>query len=252
MRSQQPLTLSFFHLSRMSPKLDDLPPFPGIREEGLAFLKALRDEQNQVRDWFNERKHLYTDELRWPMRCLVADVLRKCSNHRTVALHGEPRKSVFRIYRDVRFSKNKRPYQTHVACKFTVDPNLSDGDGLVYVHVEPPDQSFIGAGVYAPPVKRLRPIRMRIVNDPSSWLDVIRRLDEAGYEPESHGDDLKGMPRGFADHRDHELADYLKWTSFLVTKKLDPASVRSPVLADEVVSFSEAAWPLLQFISDTT
>ena len=184
------------------------------------------------------------------MRCLVADVLRRCSNHPTVALHGDPRKSVFRIYRDVRFSKNKRPYQTHVACKFTMNSGLSEGDGLVYVHVEPPDGSFIAAGIYAPPVKRLRPIRVRIANDPSSWLDVVRRLEEAGLALESHGDDLKGMPRGFAEYRDHEMAEYLKWTSLLVSRKLDLNTIESPVLAGEVITFAEAAWPLLEFIAE--
>lgn len=234
----------------MATALNDLPPFPGIRDEGLAFLEALKDEKHQDRDWFNERKATYTDELRWPLRCLVADVVRKLDPDANVSLHGDPQKSVFRIYRDVRFSKNKRPYQTHVACKFTLDPRLEDGDGLVYVHVEPPANMFLAAGIYAPPVKRLRPIRERIVGSPALWTDVRARLIDAGLTPESHGDDLKGMPRGFAEYADHKLSEYLKWTSFLVMEKIPRTAVQSPRLADDVVSFSRRAWPLLAFIKE--
>lgn len=235
----------------MTTALNDLPPFPGIRSEGLDFLVALGDEKHQDRNWFNERKHLYTDELRWPMRCLVADVVRKLEGHSSVKLYGDPQKSVFRIYRDVRFSKNKRPYQTHVACKLTVNTSLQDEQGLVYVHVEPPDEFFVAAGIYAPPVKRLRPIRNRIVDEPFVWRDVVDQLERAGLMPQSHGDDLSGMPRGFAEHAGHEMAKYLKWTSFLAVEHFERNTVQSRELSDAVVSFSEKAWPLLRFIGET-
>lgn len=235
----------------MATALNDLPPYPGIRDRGLDFLEALQDDAHQHREWFNEHKMLYTDELRWPLRCLVADVVRKLEGNSTVSLHGDPKKSVFRIYRDVRFSNDKRPYQTHVACKLTVDPRLQDEDGLVYLHIEPPDNIFVAGGIYQPPVKRLRPIRMRIVNRPGLWRDVEARLIKAGLEPQSHGDDLKSMPRGFSDYRDHELAGYLKWTSFLVMERLPRNAVQSPQLSDDVASFAKRSWPLLQFISES-
>lgn len=235
----------------MAATFNELPPFPGIRDDGLDFLEELRSEAHQDRSWFNERKHLYTDELRWPMRCLVADVLRNLQNGQSSKLHGDPRKSVFRIYRDVRFSKNKRPYQNHVACKFTVDPGLGESDGLVYVHVEPPDSFFVAAGLYSPPVKRLRPLRHRIINEAAIWADVVAKLRQNKLSIQSHGDDLKGMPRGFAEYRDHEMADYLKWTSFLVNRDLDRASVQSPALTSAIIDFTEAAWPLLRFVSET-
>lgn len=234
----------------MATALNDLPPFPGIRDEGLDFLEALKDETHQDRDWFNERKLLYTDELRWPLRCLVADVIRRLDSDGHVALHGDPRKSVFRIYRDVRFSKDKRPYQTHVACKLTVDPAMQDDDGLIYLHIEPPENIFIAGGIYAPPVKRLRPIRNKIVGSPTLWKDVEARLIKDGLTPHSHGEDLTNMPRGFSDYADHEMADYLRWTSFLVTEQLPRSAVQSPSLSEDVVSFSRRAWPLLQFIRE--
>lgn len=235
----------------MATALDDLPPFPGIRDKGLEFLEDLKHDDHQDRDWFNERKLLYTDELRWPLRCLVADVIRKLEGDPTVTLHGDPKKSVFRIYRDIRFSKDKRPYQTHVSCKLTVDPKLQDDDGLVYLHIEPPENIFLAAGIYQPSVKRLRPIRRSIAEQPLLWRDVEARLKKEGLPPESHGDDLKSMPRGFADYSDHEMAPYMKWTSFLVTEYLPRSAVQTPTLADTVVSFSRRAWPLLQFIKES-
>ncbi len=234
----------------MSDKLGHLPPFPGIRQEGLDFLLQLKDEKHQDRSWFNARKHLYTDELHWPMHCLVADILRRSAAHPVVRLYGDPRKSVFRIYRDIRFSKNKHPYKTNVSCRFTVDPGLTERNGLVYVHIEPPEQSFVAAGIYVPSVKRLRPIRLRMIHEPAAWQSVLDRLDEAGLEPEGHGDDLKGMPQGFAEYRDSDVARYLKWTSLLVSRPLEAEQIRTPALSDAVMSFAEDAWPLLQFISE--
>lgn len=235
----------------MTPSLSELPPFPGLRDEGLHFLEALKQDENQNRDWFNKRKHLYTDELRWPLRCLVSDVIRRLERHPRVRLYGEPTKSVFRIYRDTRFSKDKSPYKRHVACRLTVDPSLDDGDGLLYVHIEAPDTYFVAAGIYAPPVKRLRPIRIRIANEPFVWTDVVRQLEDGGLTPQSHGDDLSGMPRGFADYKDDDIADYLRWTSFLVTENVDESAVRSPDFAEHVASFADRAWPLLAFIRET-
>ncbi|MEX0600792.1 MAG: DUF2461 domain-containing protein [Rhodothermales bacterium] len=235
----------------MATALNDLPPFPGIRDEGLDFLTELRKEEHQDRDWFNERKLLYTDELRWPLRCLVVDVVRSIESDARVTLHGDPRKSVFRIYRDVRFTNDKRPYQTHVACKWTVNADLQDEDGLVYLHIEPPENMFIAAGIYNPPVKRLRPLRNKLVESPSLWKDIEARLVKEGLTPTSHGDDLTNMPRGFAEHKDHELADLLKWTSLLVTEELPRSAVQSTSLTNDVLSFARRAWPLLQFIRDT-
>lgn len=235
----------------MATNLNELPPFPGIRDEGLQFLEDLSDDAHQDREWFNARKYLYTDELLWPMRCLVADVVRRLENGSPPRLYGDPQRSVFRIYRDVRFSKNKRPYQTHIACRFTVDPDLKEQNGLVYVHIEPSERSFVAAGIYMPSVKKLRPIRNRIVQNPSVWTDVVAELDRHGLAPSSDGDDLKSMPQGFSEYRDHELAPYLRWTSFLVRKDMDLNAVRSSALTDFIVDFAEESWPLLKFVSES-
>nr|WP_243665199.1 TIGR02453 family protein [Rhodothermus marinus] len=91
--------------------LYDFPPFPGFRPEALDFLRALK--QHNRRDWFRPRKAIYEDEVRWPMQCLVADVGRELIR-RGLPLRGDPEQGLFRIYRDTRFSKDKRPYKTHI------------------------------------------------------------------------------------------------------------------------------------------
>lgn len=229
------------------PSTKEYPPFPGIRPEGMAFLRALADPEHQDREWFEERKHLYTDELRWPLRCLVADVLRRVGREDAAYLYGDPRKSVFRIYRDMRFTNDKRPYQTHVACKFTPRSDLSEKDGVVYVHVEP-DNVFFAAGLYKAPAKRLLPIRKRMTDDPEGWEALLRQYESIGLRLEGDGDGLKGMPRGFSSHRDSDLAPYLKWTSLVAVESVSEECVQDPALASDVADFAWSARDLLTFI----
>ncbi len=239
--------------------METYPPFPGIPPEGLQLLIDLKDEQHQDRAWFKAHHAIYTDALRGPLRCLVADVLRQAAEHVGAGdahalppLTGDPRKSVYRIYRDVRFSTNKNPYQTHVACKFSPRADGSDVDGVVYVHIEPPDQSFLAAGLYQAAPKRLRPLRHRIAQTPAPFLALLDTLSERGLTLESHGGALTGMPQGFAAYADAPIAPYLRYKSFLVTRPLTKEDVTTPALTGKVLDFARDARPLLDFLRTTS
>ena len=183
---------------------DDLPPFPGFRAEGLQFLSDLA--RNNDRDWFKPRKQTFDDELQWPFRCLVADFARRAPAA-GLPLTGDPKRSLFRIYRDTRFSKNKRPYKTHVGAVLSRSGGRKD-PGALYVHVEP-GASFIAGGYWRPENDLLRRWRTRMAAQPARFLEMIETLEASGYAV-SVRESLKRMPRGFEAESESDLADWLR------------------------------------------
>jgi uncharacterized protein (TIGR02453 family) len=222
------------------------PPFPGFREEAFTFLRQLED--NNERDWFKPRKETYVDEVRGPLECLIADVARRL-HEAGLPLTGDPKKSRFRIYRDTRFSNDKRPYKTNVGCVFDRSGS-KDKNGVVYVHVEP-GASFLAGGFYQPEVKYLRPVRERIAQSPAVFFDLLKRMEERGLTVHSRDDTLTGMPRGFSQYKDdEELADVLRWKHYLVNRDVDDERLTTPAFAEDVVQMAEDAMPLLEFVWD--
>lgn len=226
--------------------LMEYPPFPGFRDEAFDFLRQL--DENNDRDWFKPRKETYVDELRGPLECLIADVARRMHDA-GLPLTGDPKKSRFRIYRDTRFSNDKRPYKTNVGCVFDRSGRKKK-NGVVYVHVEP-GNCFLAGGFYQPAVKYLRPVRERIASSPAVFFDLLKRMDKSGLPVHSRGDTLTGMPRGFSQHKDdEEVAEALRMKHYLVTREVDDEALRTPGFAEQVVEMGHDAMPLLEFVWD--
>ncbi|MEM1043522.1 MAG: DUF2461 domain-containing protein [Bacteroidota bacterium] len=221
--------------------LTDFPPFPGFRAEGLAFLRALK--QRNERDWFKPRKQTFDDELQWPMRCLVADFARRAPLH-GLPLTADPKRSLFRIYRDTRFSKNKQPYKTHVSAVLSRSGGRKD-PGSVYLHVEP-GASFIAGGYWRPETALVRRWRARMVADPGGFLEMTGAMEAAGL-PVSARESLKRMPRGFEAEPDSEIAEWLKAKSLIVQRAVRDDELGDPAFTDTVVETARAMLPLLAF-----
>lgn len=219
----------------------DFPPFPGFRPEALDFLRALK--QHNRREWFKPRKAIYEDEVRWPMQCLVADVGRELARL-GLPLRGDPEQGLFRIYRDTRFSKDKRPYKTHIGAVLSRTGSRRDL-GVVYIHVEP-GESFLGAGFWKPEATFLRRWRQKLVQESEAFLDIVRQLQAHGLLLETDTA-LKRMPRGFEEAARSPVAEYLCWNSFLVSQDVPDEAVRHPEFAQTVLRFAEIVLPLLEF-----
>jgi uncharacterized protein (TIGR02453 family) len=218
-----------------------LPPFPGFTDAGLQFLRYLKAHND--REWFTPRKAQFEDEVLDPARLLVADFSREAS-HRGLPLSGDPKRSIFRIYRDTRFSKDKRPYKTHVGMVLSRTGGRGE-EGVVYVHVEP-GESFIGSGFWQPETPLLRRFRERMASDPEGWLGVVEEVSEAGLsiEPE---DTLKRMPRGYESHAESPVAPWLKARSLLVTRPVADGELREPSFTETVLDVAEATLPFLAY-----
>ncbi len=219
------------------------PPFPGFRDEAFDFLCALAEHNERA--WFKARKDVYEDELKGPLECLIADAARRM-DAADLPLTGHPKRSRFRIYRDTRFSDDKRPYKTNLGAVFDRS-GAKKKPGVVYVHVEP-GQCFLAAGFYQPEVKYLRPVRSAIVNDPDRFERMLATMAERDLPVGPGRDTLTGMPRGFADYRDTPTADYLRWKNYLVRRDLPDDALQSPDFTEAVAAVARASQPLLRYV----
>ena len=217
------------------------PGFTGFGPGAFEFLDELAGIQS--RDWFEAHKGDYEREVKGPMQALVAE-LSEALAARKLPLRGDPKRAMFRIHRDVRFSKDKRPYKTNAGATLTRDGGKLS-PGLLYVHLDP-EGCFTAAGFYRPEPVALKALRQAVVKRRKTFDKVLAELDAAGLA--LGGDDvLKRAPRGFEDVDDAAVLEVIKHKSFIVRRTLSVAEVADAGLVDRVVDFAEAALPLLRF-----
>src|SRR2546423_3155246 len=182
---------------------------PRFTRDTLKFLRALK--RNNRREWFTAHRDDYERCVRLPM---VAVVERLANDFRAFApeLVASPRASMYRIYRDTRFSDDKTPYKTHVAAVFpTRGLAKHEGAGL-YFHVSAAEV-WIGGGMYAPQTPQLHAVREHIAANTKRLRAIIEARPFRRLIGDLEGDRLQRGPRGFS--RDHPAAEYLKFRNFL-------------------------------------
>ncbi len=217
-------------------------PFAGFGPEGFAFLRELDAEQN--RDWFLAHKPVYERSLLSPMAALLAE-LSSALDERDIPLRADPKRSVFRIHRDVRFSKDKRPYKTHVGATLTRDgEKLSPG--VLYIHVDPTG-CFVACGFYQPEPRALDAIRGEIAARPAAWRHALGVAAADGLALAPDADALKRTPRGHEGVTDPDLTDALRRKSMVFRRDLTREWVGRRDLVERVVDFADTAAPLLRF-----
>lgn len=220
-------------------------PFQGFGPEALPFLKALGF--HQTREWFHEHKSLYDRQVKGPMGDLV-EALSVALQEAGLPLKGNRKASLFRINRDVRFSKNKNPYNTHASAVLT-RTGTKQGNGLLYVHVSP-GESFAATGFYQPAPPDLQRMREAVRDRPDRFLDMVQALSKAGLSLSAEGA-LKRMPRGFEAQKDSDLAWALKLKSLIVVMPLDASALCGTSIVGTITDFAIASRPLLDFGWDT-
>jgi uncharacterized protein (TIGR02453 family) len=209
--------------------------FTGFPEEALRFLRQLKLHND--RDWFRERKDSYIKHVEEPMKALVLAAAEGC-RAKGVPLHAKEKNPVMRVYRDIRFSKNKLPYKTHVAAE--LKSSFGDSDCMLYIHISP-EESLLAAGVWQPERPLLNAWREAIVKEPRVFDRFAQRLElKTEYS-------LSTMPRGFQNYARESFGPWLKLTSFVVSKTVAKSEITSPDLVQSVVDFAVGVKPLLEF-----
>ena len=215
--------------------------FDGFGEDAYKVLQAL--DFHQSREWFVENRALYESELRVPLLAFCAEAAER-ARAEGLDMRFDAKKGPFRINRDVRFSKDKRPYNRHVSAVLSRDGSKSCL-GVLYVQVGL-DRQLFAAGYWALPKDELALFRRHIATCPERLHALTRSLAE-GDLALSHEDELKRLPRGFDDPGDPVVAYALRQRGFTVSEAFDPALVHSRALLDRFQSFAARARPLFEW-----
>lgn len=222
-------------------------PAPSEQFSGFspAALRFLRDfSKNNERSWFVPRKHIYETELLEPLRALIADAtaaMRKAK----IPLGGDPLRSTFRIYRDIRFSPDKRPYKTNLGA-YLSSRSKHDEPGGLYVHIQP-RKSFMAVALYQLDKETLLRWRTAMAKDPKRFQSMLRALNRNRLKISDESESLKRMPRGFEAYADSPIAKYFRLGSFILSEQLSDKDVSSRRIIDRMVALAKKAKPLLEY-----
>ena len=216
--------------------------------ELFEFLRELKDHND--RDWVNANKARYEAHVQEPALAFIEDFgyrLQSISPH----FRADTRKtggSLFRIYRDTRFSKDKTPYKTNTGMHFRHKAAKDAHAPGFYLHLAP-GQVFGGGGMWHPDTKTATKIRQAIVDRPERWREATRQppfIDRLGIGGD--GNMLKRVPSGF--DASFEFADDLRRRDFFGSADLSERQATTPGFLDEYTRVCESAAPLVKFICD--
>lgn len=236
--------------SGKSGKIEGAERFSSIRPAALRFLSGLK--KRNTKPWFEGNRAVYETEIRAPLKALVEEVdvlLARVAPE----IVGDPRRSIFRIHRDVRFSRDKSPYKTNAACWFyhhdagrAVGGESHGGAGF-YFHFSP-TEVFLGGGIWMPPRESLNRLRQAIADDPKGFEKIVLapafkrrfgKMDEAAQ--------LKRMPRGYSE--EHPAARWLRFQSFTAGRELSRRELHSPRLPQQLARDYQAMTPFVRWLN---
>lgn len=209
-----------------------------IPQDVFTFLKKL--EKNNDRDWFNEHKPEF--------KAIEAEV-KKAYNYLggLMNTHDQIEKiKMFRIYRDVRFSKNKLPYKTHFGISFTrKKPELRGG---YYLHIQPNNESFIATGFWDPNKEDLLRIRKEFEMDDSEIRAILKDKSFKTTWGNFTGDELKTAPKGF--DKEHSAIDLIRRKQYIFVKNFTDKEVLADDFLNEVNDAFKTIRPFFDYMSD--
>ena len=216
---------------------------PRFTTDTLKFLRALK--RNNRREWFNAHRDDYEMYVRQPMTAIVE---RLADDFRAFApeLVASPKVSMYRIYRDTRFSDNKTPYKTHIAAVFPTRGLARHEGAGAYFHISP-DEVWIGGGMYMPQPPQLVAVREHIGGHVKQLRAIVESPGFRKHVGALQGDKLTRVPRGFA--RDHPAAEYLTFKHFIAGADLPPTLATSPAFYKTVLTVFRQITPLARFLN---
>jgi len=209
-----------------------------IPKKAFSFFKNL--EKNNNREWFTEHKPEFKS-IEAEVKSFYNALLESLQKQDDV-----DKMKMFRIYRDVRFSKDKTPYKTHFGGSFgRTKPRLRGG---YYLHIAPNNESFIATGFWEPNKDDLFRIRKELELDAVDFRKIINAKKFKSVWGDLVGDEVKTAPKGF--NKEHADIDLIRKKQFIFTKKFSDAQVTSPDFLKEVMSAFKAIRPYFDYMSE--
>ena len=215
-----------------------------LQPSTLKFLTTL--QKNNNRDWFEQNRNIY-ESAHQDFKSWMEEILNAAQKQNEQYLHLTSKDCLFRIYRDVRFSKNKTPYKNHFSGQIKRDGKKSPYCGF-YIHIEPSNNSsFIAGGFWMPENETLKKIRQEIEYNTEDFKNIIYQKDFKKTYGALEPHQLKKAPKGIdPSHPDIEL---LKYTSYVVSSPLDKSELTSKSLNKTILKGLKTIQPFLDFLN---
>lgn len=212
-------------------------------DKSLAFLKEIKFNNNK--DWMQANKPAY-QAARTEFIDFVHEVILKMTPIDTGLLGLEPKQCIFRINRDIRFSKDKSPYKTNFGM-YLSEGGKKSGKAGYYFHLEPGDNSFFAGGMYAPESENLAKVRQEIDYNAAELKKIVDQKTFKSLFGTLQGDALKRAPKGYPE--DHPNIELLRMKSFIVLHKIDDQEIVNWSSADKCISVFEQIKPLNDYFN---
>lgn len=223
---------------------DLFPPFGGFPKEGISFFKRLKINNNRA--WFEKHKEEFISNVKEPMQSYVA-ALQTYFVRFAPEFDLNPNRSIFRIYRDVRFSPDKTPYKTHIAAHFVLrgKPKGFIGSGY-YIEIGP-GELYVGGGIYIPNGEQLKKIRKAIAVRGKEFLSIVENRKFKEFFVPFEWKKLQRIPKGYEEN--HQMAEWLKYKQFFVGASLHESKCYKKSFVKETAAICEKLTPLVRFIN---
>jgi uncharacterized protein (TIGR02453 family) len=216
--------------------------FSGFGKQALPFFKGIAFHQNKA--WFDDNRGIYDHDFVEPMIALLDDLTARFAKAK-IPLKADGKRSMFRLNRDIRFSKDKSPYKTHGGAVMTRSGDKSD-NGLLYIHLDPKG-CFVAAGFYMPEPGDLAKLRKAVAASSGKKFQAMESALRKGKLDLGDFDQLTRVPKGFEKLKGGPLDRAIRLKSFIVEEKVPQKLVGSARLADALFDFTKRGLPLLKF-----
>jgi uncharacterized protein (TIGR02453 family) len=217
--------------------------FPGFSPDALAFLRALK--RNNRREWFQPRKEKYEAVIKAPMLEFVG-----CLNEEMAHFAPEyvipPKKAVYRIYRDTRFSPDKTPYKTHIAAIFPRHSAVKREGAVFYLHFTEKELLAFG-GVWGPERDELLAYRTLLQENHEEFAEILKNKSLRKLVGDLQGEQLSRMPKGFPV--DHPAEDLLRRKQWYLESTLPISVLTTARVVSEVAKRFAAMAPMVEFMN---
>jgi uncharacterized protein (TIGR02453 family) len=208
----------------------------------LEFLKDVRPNNNKA--WFDANRKRY-QEARSIFEELIGDIMRQFGTVEDLG-NTSVKECLYRFNRDIRFSKDKSPYNTHMGALIARGGRKSS-ERSYYIQIAP-GESFVAGGIYAPSPQELQKIRAALADNPRKFTDILAYKDFVRYFGTFQGEKLKSAPKGYSS--DHPAIELLKYKQFLALHKLTDEQVLADDLVPHVISACKVLKPFVGYFTE--
>lgn len=233
--------------------LDNLikEPFLGFNESSLTFLKKLENKKNNNKIWFDKNRNIYEKQIKFPMRSLIDNLIGEVFKiDPSIVINY---KSIFRINRDIRFSKDKTPYKSITSASFCFDIIKKPEIPQFYFHLSP-SEFLIAGGQYSSDSDKLKKIRKRIYEEFEYFKKIITEKKFVTEYKKVCGDKLSKLPRGFEnikyDKKSEILSELMKMKQFYIYKTYKPEVSFNPDLINLIIHNIKLMYNFTKFLND--